>query len=807
MSVEMNPNHDDPRLTAYVLGELSPAERDQVEAMLRDDEAARLAVEEIRATAELLQRELRSEPSDATLTDAQHEAVAVAAAATAPRRSPKGRFAIIVASGVAASVLIVFGGSLFLPRLNRAREVAINREQQFSERTATGPSLSAPVDMPSLTLQPGVPPARAAAPQDARKRTRVKDADGDGALDAILPATPAQTERDVRLLVDSTKNNSKAELVADGQGNQKVAEQLVGGLQRDNKVSSGFKFTNSVAGESIVAPDVDALSSVRSPSGPPNTESYDRITDNSFLTVAQNPLSTFSIDVDTASYSNIRRFINEQSQLPPKDAVRIEEMINYFPYSYPAPEGEAPFGADVEVAGCPWNAEHRLVRIALKGKEIAKEARPASNLVFLIDVSGSMQPENKLPLLKRAMQRMVQELRESDRVAIVVYAGSSGLVLPSTSCDSLHRQTILGALEKLQAGGSTNGAEGIQLAYQVATQNFIKDGTNRVILCTDGDFNVGITNQGDLTRLIEEKAKSNVFLSVLGFGMGNVKDSTMEKLADKGNGNYAYIDTPAEAQKVLVDQMSGTLVTIAKDVKIQVEFNPAKVAGYRLIGYENRMLAKEDFNDDKKDAGEIGAGHTVTALYELVPAGKKVQTGFVDSLKYQGNPTSAPVALERARAEVEIKREVLRRKETTRSAFSDPEIEEARRDLKQAESELDVVQAQSSAPTTLPASDELLTVKLRYKAPDAPLEQGTSKLLEFAVKDSGATYSQASADFKFASAVASFGMILRDSPYKGGITLDGVVELAQEGRGSDANGYRAELIELVRKAKTLMPNK
>jgi Ca-activated chloride channel family protein len=448
--------------------------------------------------------------------------------------------------------------------------------------------------------------------------------------------------------------------------------------------------------------------------------------------------------VDTASYSNVRRFLT-QGQLPPKDAVRIEEMLNYFTYDSAAPRDggdEMPFSSNVEVASCPWNAQHRLVRVALKGREVAPDKRPDSNLVFLIDVSGSMQPDNKLPLLKRAMAMLVNQLGGRDRVAIVVYAGSSGLVLPSTSCDE--KGSILNALDQLQASGSTNGAQGIELAYDIASKSFIKGGTNRVVLCTDGDFNVGITDQGALTRLIEDKAKTGVFLSVLGFGMGNTKDSTMEKLADKGNGNYAYIDTINEAKKVLVEQMSGTLVTIAKDVKVQVEFNPARVASYRLIGYENRMLAKEDFNDDLKDAGEIGAGHAVTALYEVIPAGKDVPspaTQTVDELKYQ-----------------------------TKTKVSDAA-----------------------------ASAELMTLKLRYKQPDGQ----TSKLLQFPVTDAGATYAHASTDFKFAASVAAFGMILRDSPHRGQVTLDGVIELAEEGKGADANGYRGEFIELLRAAKTL----
>ena len=364
----------------------------------------------------------------------------------------------------------------------------------------------------------------------------------------------------------------------------------------------------------------------------PNTEDYNHVVDNPFLRVRDEPLSTFSVDVDTASYANVRRFL-DHGTLPPKDAVRIEEMLNYFTYDDAPPRDDAPFAVHVEVAGCPWNADHRLARIGLMGRPIDNDRRPPSNLVFLVDVSGSMDMPNKLPLLKTSLQKMVQNLGENDRVAIVVYAGASGLVLPSTSCD--RKVEILTALDNLQAGGSTNGGAGLQLAYDTAVQSFIKNGSNRVILCTDGDFNVGVTNKGDLTRLIESKAKSGVFLSVLGFGMGNIKDNTLEMLADKGNGHYAYIDSLREAMKVLVVEMGSTLVTIAKDVKIQVEFNPAHVAAYRLIGYENRLLNKQDFNDDTKDAGEIGAGHHVTALYEIVPPGKDQGLPDVDPLEFQ----------------------------------------------------------------------------------------------------------------------------------------------------------------------------
>ena len=467
-----------------------------------------------------------------------------------------------------------------------------------------------------------------------------------------------------------------------------------------------------------------------------NTESYDRIYENPFLDVKQNPLSTFSIDVDTASYANVRRFLNGGS-LPPKDAVRIEELVNYFTYHYAPPADDKPFAVHAEVAGCPWEPKHRLLRIALKGREIDLENRPASNLVFLIDVSGSMDDAAKLPVLKNALHLLVDKLGENDRVAIVVYAGSSGLVLPSTS--GLYKETILAALDRLQAGGSTNGSSGIQLAYKLAREKLIKGGTNRIILCTDGDFNVGVTDQGSLTRLIEDEAKSGVLLSVLGFGSGNLNDSTMEKLADRGNGNYAYIDTLNEARKVLVEQLSGTLITIAKDVKLQLEFNPRQVAAYRLIGYENRLLRAEDFNDDKKDAGEIGAGHTVTALYELVPAGGEAPTTAVDDLKYQ----------------------------------------------------------RTTEPTEAAGSDELLTLKLRYKDP----EGDKSKLIETAVKDANQTYAQASEDLRFAAAVAGFGLMLRESEFKGDLTLGAVLELAEASRTTDENGYRAEFVELVKKAR------
>jgi Ca-activated chloride channel family protein len=475
---------------------------------------------------------------------------------------------------------------------------------------------------------------------------------------------------------------------------------------------------------------------------------FREIVENRFLTVLNNPLSTFSIDVDTASYTKVRRFLMQMRQLPPPDAVRIEEFINYFHYSYPGPKAEPgekasgkPFAVHTDVAACPWNAKHKLLRVGIKGRVIENKDRPASNLVFLVDVSGSMDSPDKLPLVKRGLKTLVERLRENDRVAIVVYAGNAGLVLDSTP--GSEQKKIMDVLDSLQPQGSTNGAQGIHLAYELAQKHHIKDGTNRVILATDGDFNVGTTSDAELVRLVEQKAKSGVFLTALGFGVGNHNDSMLEQIADKGNGNYSYIDTELETRKVFVEQLGGTLVTIAKDVKIQVEFNPGKVAAYRLIGYENRMLRTEDFKDDTKDAGEIGAGHTVTALYELVPAGEPVPADTT-SLKYQ----------------------------------------------------------KPSELTAAAKTPELATVFLRYKDP----ESNTSKPLEFALKETDTSVGAAAADFKFAAAVASFGMLLRHSQYRGDATFDSVLKLAQAG-ADDEYGYRKEFIEMVKAAKEISGKK
>ena len=471
-----------------------------------------------------------------------------------------------------------------------------------------------------------------------------------------------------------------------------------------------------------------------------NTEGYDFVKENSFLHSADNPLSTFSIDVDAASYSNVRRMLNS-GQLPPAGAVRIEEMINYFQYDYPQPKNNDPFSFTTEMSDCPWNSQHKLVMIGMQGKKIPVENLPPSNLVFLIDVSGSMGTANKLPLVKASLKLLTDQLREEDKVSIVVYAGAAGLVLPPTS--GSNKTAIKDALERLNAGGSTAGGDGIQLAYKTARENYNKTGNNRVILCSDGDFNIGMSSDDEMERLIEKERKSGVFLTVLGYGMGNYKDNKMQKLADKGNGNHAYIDGMSEAKKVLVNEFGGTLFTIAKDVKLQVEFNPAKVQGYRLVGYENRMLNKEDFNDDNKDAGDLGSGHTVTALYEIIPVG--VKSDFlkgVDPLKYQ-------------------------QKTTALSPYS--------------------------------FNEEMMTIKFRYKTPGSEV----SKLIVHPVMDKAVSIFKTSENFRFAAAVAEFGLVLRQSDFRAQASYASVLQSANKALGYDKEGYRREFIGMVKSAQLL----
>jgi Ca-activated chloride channel family protein len=657
-------DRDDPRLTAYALGEADPETVQLVERALRDSEGLREAAADIRLSADLLTKALATEEAPALLP-AQRQAIE----AEAP--SPRGKRVARLApwAGLAAAVAVAAGASVFFDAgLGPLPEVGEPRLELW-----LGPADATP----PATLAAGRP----AVPSPPPGTVRYSEAPALGI--AIAPAG-----------LDKLK-----------------ALGYVGGL---------------LGG---VAPQPEEF----------NTESYSYREDSDFLEVALHPLSTFGADVDTASYANVRRFLNA-GQRPPVDAVRIEEMINYFPYAYTPPSGDEAFAAHVEVAPAPWKRAHRLVRIALKAREIATEDRPPSNLVFLVDVSGSMDEPHKLPLVQRSLKMLVRRLDGRDRVALVVYAGQAGLVLPSTPGDQRH--VLLEAIDRLRAGGSTNGGQGIHLAYDVATRALIRGGVNRVVLATDGDFNVGVTDEGSLVRLVQEKARRGVFLSVLGFGMGNLQDARLETLADKGNGNYAYVDTDNEARKALVEQMMSTLVTVAKDVKIQAEFNPAEVAAYRLLGYENRALAPEDFKDDRKDAGEVGAGHAVTVLYEVVPVGTPLPRPRTDPLTY-------------------------RREGRTGEAAS---------------------------------SGELLRLKVRYKEP----ESETSQALEWPVSARPVALDESSADFRFAAAVAEFGLVLRASPHKAGSSLDSALELAEGSVGDDPSGYRAEFVELVKGARRIL---
>lgn len=668
---------NDSKLTAYALNELPEDERQAFEKELTPEN--RKTVEEIRELSSTLSKHYTAE-KQIGLTDEQREAIYAAARKMRKKKTIPFPSKPWIPMAIAASIsilFILFSGTFVMFSVVEQPEVAF--------------CAAPPVSRPSMPLE----------------RARLKQS-----------SKPTPKSRIVSRSSQSAPDLELPEISFAGSG-------LGGGMD---------SYCLMADNDQMVMFGEEASTSAQ---WGPSIEDYTEIQENEFVRVSNEPLSTFSIDVDTASYANVRRFL-KNGTLPPKDAVRIEEMINYFNYSYETSRNEVPFAANFAQAVCPWNKNHKLVRIGLKGREIAQASRPPLNLVFLLDVSGSMDSPNKLQLVKRSMEMLTNQLDNRDRVSIVVYAGASGLVLPPTS--GANEQAIVEALNRLEAGGGTNGGQGIELAYKTALENYNQEGVNRVILCTDGDFNIGTTQGGDLTRMIEEKAKDGVFLSVLGFGMGNYKDGTLEQLADHGNGNYAYIDTFSEARKVLVDQMAGTLVTIAKDVKIQVEFNPTQVAGYRLIGYENRMLAAEDFNDDTKDAGEIGAGHTVTALYEIVPAGQSVNdTPPVDELKYQ------------------------------------------------VEGNLPV------------QSEDLLTVKLRYKQPDSD----TSSKLEFPLKNDDRSFEQADDDFRFATSVAGLGMLLRDSTFKGDLTYEQVLEWAQSAQGEDEFGYRREFIDLIRNAAAL----
>lgn len=675
-----DPNHA--KWTAYVLGEVTPDEKAALDNEVETNpEAARL-VADLRKATEQLESLFAAEP-DLTLDPGQTEAIRD----TAAKKTGHGEVIAfpwwrrLAPVGIAAAAMVV---------------AAIGLQLQFRGEPDTGSSEPEAVEPAGVRQDADVVQTRSQVEPPAKP------------ADKVQPDRSSLRE-EVRQRMFLGQQVAAPMMAADRRANGLAASSLPAG----GGMESGI------------------------PLWGPSLDDYDEIRDNTFRRVADHPLSTFSIDVDTASYAQVRKMLLD-GVFPPADAVRVEEMINYFPYAYAPPTGAHPFAAHMEIAACPWNPAHQLVRIGLKGRELALDKRPALNLVYLVDVSGSMNAPNKLPLVKRSLQTLVRQLDGRDRVSIVVYAGAAGLVLPPTSGGD--GQAILDALEKLQAGGGTDGGSGIRLAYATAREYLDSEGVNRVILCTDGDFNVGVTQRGDLVRMIEREAEDGIFLTVLGFGMGNYKDSALEELSNRGNGTYAYINDFSEARKVLVEEMLGTLVTIAKDVKIQVEFNPAAVAGYRLIGYENRMLNKEDFNDDTVDAGDIGAGHTVTAFYELVPAGAPVpgDAPGVDPLKYRAEETLSGDAAER------------------------------------------------------------LTLKLRYKLPDG--DTSTRLDIPLANRD---PEGEPSGDYRFAAAVAAFGQRLRGNEHLGDYGYDEILAAARGALGADPHGYRAEFLKLVANAKAL----
>ena len=786
----MNIDANDPMWTAYALGEITDErKRIEIEKVLRESPEIAAFVEDIRETATWLKEELTAEQVE-WLTPEQRKYIEAKASKSSRfllRWKPVWAYAITSAAILVALVTVhaLRQTDIFTPTTALTAEVfektspvmAIDREQSADSELFTIAEIQNPISAQDHGIVSDSGEIRKHSDPPLDMNFELKPYDGPTEMehaavtaDGMVLTTPPPVEIPTQTLEDTLMAASNIINLINIMGGVEVPNELYSevppsyayagapasgiNIMRDGITTSEIRNNSGTVGPSrmnmeqigelkMKLPPMDAeynpgkeQISIQRPGF--NTEAYEYIDDNSFLDAARNPLSTFSIDVDTASYSNMRRFLDRGS-MPPNDSIRIEELVNYFDYDYQSPQDGKPFAANVEMTEAPWNPQNKLLRIGLKGREIAAGRRPESNLVFLIDVSGSMSDQNKLPLVKESMMMLVDNLTESDRVALVVYAGYAGIRLPSTRGDM--KQTIRNAINALIAGGSTSGASGIQLAYQVAQENFIKDGVNRVILATDGDFNVGITNRGDLTRLIEEKAKSGIYLSALGFGMNNYKDATLELLADKGRGNYAYIDNVNEARKVLVEQMDATLVAIAQDVKIQVEFNPAHVKSYRLLGYENRIMAKEDFNNDAKMAGVIGAGHTVTALYELNIAGTSDPNPDVDPLRYQ-KPSQFSNAAD---------------------------------------------------------SGELATLKIRSKDP----EKDTSVLTEFVIKNGAGNFAAASGDFKFAAAVAAFGMTLRNSPYKGDVEFNDILDWANEGRGADRYGYRDEFIRLVHRAASI----
>jgi Ca-activated chloride channel family protein len=779
MSSNKNETWNDPRITAYVLDEMSPDERTVFEKEMASDDALAQAVTGAGQVTGQLSALFEAESTPA-LASERRAAIIEKTVIIRPKDERNGRRAIIAFLAIAATALVCIG---LAPLTNQRKAITVGQRNSGnnagSKVTSIEDELKKKQPTGSIVLEVAESDTKVVSNLDSDNRAGDIVADNTAVPSARDPnqqslemnrsrvkrsrlgrRKPQTVMQDVQMPLGSLTDSFAMEALDSSPLPSRVAQHESGGLggqyrgrrlakpgnqSRSSGAMLGLRPRTMIGKEKGLARTGFGFANAEGRGPGMGGDQFDPIIENDFIRTADHPLSTFSVDVDTASYSKVRDFLMRANRLPRPDAVRIEEMINYFDYADepPADDAEHPFAASVNIAECPWNEGHRLARIAIKGKTMKPKDRPACNLVFLLDTSGSMNATNKLPLVIDGMKMLTSQLTKNDTVAIVVYAGSAGLVLDSVPAKQ--KKKIRHALQNLSAGGSTNGGQGIALAYQTAREHFIEGGVNRVILCTDGDFNVGTTGTDSLVRMVEKKAKDNVYLTVLGFGMGNHNDAMLERISGRGNGNYAFIDNQREARKVLVQQTAGTLVTIAKDVKLQVDFNPAKVGAYRLIGYENRILAKEDFNDDKKDAGEIGAGHSVIALYELVPpelAGK----------------------------------------------LNKPAVEESKYAVKGLSDE-----------TEESTSDETLTVRIRYKRPDAD----TSNRVDYLATDDSLSFDDSSIDTRFTAAVAGFGMLLRGSQHSGDWELSDVLKVAQSSLGKDKSELRSEFVQLVEKAKQL----
>ena len=789
---------DDQRLTAYALGELEAEESAQIEALLKENPSMVDEVAAIRETASLLENELTA---DSTLQLSDEQRSRVIAGGDEPGEkivhpgpdafSRTSRWLGITAAAACVMAVSAIGIKQFLfeekqavmentaqdrmvasnyaedkramlPPINEAVELGHDSLSDKEEEASKNDPFAAADEMRGLTLRAKEEGDAILAPFAAPVEKKVfqqqvaQSKPGPATVPSAIMSAKAAAEIGLKVADEASIGSAQGQAFLQGRVQRNASlnrKRTKGALSKS--ATRSLKPLDQIerigaGGDDSFLEEKEGIKNLHfKQRADAKGERFGQLYDTPFFDAFERPLSTFAVDVDTASYANMRRYIGRHGQLPPTDAIRVEELINYFDYDYPQPEEKShPFSVNLEVAACPWEKGHRLVRVGLKAREMNPEKRPASNLIFLIDASGSMNSSLKLPLLKSSLAALTRNLTEDDRIGIVIYAGNAGVALDPVHGDL--KEKIIDVIDGIGTGGGTNGAGGIRVAYDLAAKNYIKGGTNRVILATDGDFNVGITNNGELAKFVKDRSEQDgIFLTALGFGEGNINDERLEQIANKGNGEYYYIDSEKEGRRVLVDKLSSTLVNVAKDVKIQVDFNPAKVESYRLIGYANRRMKAQDFRNDKKDAGEIGAGHTVTALYQIVPVGAKGREQAVAAAKPESRYLKKP----------------------------GEEVREA----------------------ALVDSDELLTVALRYKAPEAGLED---KATEFSVglRDSMKGWEDSSQDFRFAASVAGFGMQLRDSEYRGMLDYDLLLELAGEGVGEDRNGLRKEFIELVRKA-------